>query len=169
MEEQQEKIDELVEAEIENQSLAIKGSDQFFIQQHYKYISLEQLCIATNLSPETISEYINEYETYLKSRGVNTDRKFQFNMGLDSNGNVSYSIEWPDINSIDSMLPYVGKFFYVLNKGELKGSMAQFLAKYADDRGAYKVVRTVMEQWNEQVNKENTIPLIEPQDVFGGD
>jgi len=152
--------------EDENNQPKIKQSDQYFIQQNYKHVPLEYICTATELSPQEVTAYIEEYEEYLRSQNVNPDRKFNFSIGLDQHGSVSYLIEWPDVKSVESIMPYVGKFFYLLNSGALKNSMVQFLGRYAEDKGAYSVVKEILNVWNENEKSKKETPIVSPSEVF---
>lgn len=159
-----EEINEFVEREQELES--IKNSDQLFIQENYKKMSLEDLCNATLLSPETITSYIEEYDEYLSQNGINPDKKFVFAINMDSVGNISYSIEWPDPKSVDKMLPFVGKLFFLINSGSFKSSMANFLGKYAEQKGSYTLVKKIMEDWNKFEKENREHPIVEPHEVF---
>lgn len=156
-----------MEEVIENESeLTLKNSDQYFIQNNYQNMTLEQLAHNTQLPPEDILAYIEEYEAYLKSNGINTVKKFNFTMGLSPEGTVSFGLEWPDIQSLEALLPNVGKFFFLLNAGKLKPSMVQFLAKYADDQQAHTIVRRIMQDWSQQEKLTRETPIVEPNEVF---
>jgi hypothetical protein len=122
--------------------------------------------LATDLPPDIIAEYITSYEVYLKKNGINPDNKFAFHMYLNSEGSVSYGLEWPDIKSIEGMLPFLGKFFYSMNSGQLKPSMTNFLARYAEEKGAYQIVKTIMTDWNNYITESKETPIVEPYEVF---
>jgi hypothetical protein len=166
---EQEQVKLTIEDKVKNEQerIQIKSSDQFFIQNNYQKLTLEQICLATELAPDTVTEYIEEYQEYLKSQGVSIDNKFRVNIALNSDGVVSYGLEWPDINSIEPMLEYVGKFFYLLNSGGLKQSIVAFLNEYARERSTYRLVQTILNHWNEQDQANKNKPLVEPQEVFG--
>jgi len=157
-------LNELVNNEQESPS--IKNSDQLFIQNNYQSMSLEQICAATELPPDVVTSYIETYEQYMKDHGINPNKRFVLHINLDALGNVSYGMDWPDIQSIEKLLPFVGKLFFMINSGQFKQSMANFLGRYAEERGAYTVVKNIMETWNKHEKAFKELPLIEPHEVF---
>ena len=151
----------------ENEEVTLTSANQYFIQHNYKMLPLEELCAATNLDPETVSNYITEFEEYMKDNDINVEDKFTFNININPLGNISYGVQWPNhLQTVENIVPFVGKFFYLLNRGQLKASIVQFLAKYAEERGTYKVVKDIMHVWNEQENVKKKTPIVEPHEVF---
>ena len=156
------------ENNLEQQPMIIPMSmaDQYFIRDNYQKLTLEQLALATGANPEDISAYVEAYQIYLKSEQVSDDKKLHFTINLDSTGSVSFGLEWPDLQSSEKIIPFVGKMFYLLNEGRLKPNLAAFLQQYAEERGAYTVIKSIMQSWNEQNDAVSERPIVLPNEVF---
>jgi hypothetical protein len=141
-------------------------ADQYFIRDNYQKLTLEQLSLATGANPEDISAYVEAYQIYLKSEQVSEDKRLNFTISLDTTGSVSFGLEWPDLQSSEKIVPFVGKMFYLLNEGRLKPNLAAFLQQYAEERGAYTVIKSIMQSWNEQDSYVSERPIVLPNEVF---
>src|SRR5688572_26998192 len=110
--ENQLEIDEIddFEEQLENISIA----QQNYIQNNYKKVPMEGLEAATKLSGQIIQEYIERYEHYLLSRGINPEGKFVLSFTVDAAGNVGYGIQWPKTHEIDTSAEMFGKLIYLI-------------------------------------------------------
>jgi hypothetical protein len=160
-----EELDKLVVEE--NESNPINNANQYFIQQQHNKLPLEELVLATGLSSEVITDYIERYQSYLKQHGMHLDRQFHFDIAMNVDGTLHYRIEWPDPENIEKIIPYVGRFFFLINNGSLKESMVLFLQKHGEQLNANRLVKELFTVWNNEEKNKNEKPIIQPQDVFG--
>ena len=151
--------------DFENQLSNISIAQQNYIQSNYKKLPIESLAQATQLPEVIVSAYIERYEQYLLSRGINPDGKFALTINVDETGSVGYSIQWPKAHEIDTAAEMFGKLLFLITTKKLNESIVRFLLKVGSEHNADALIHKVLEVWkkNEDAKKQ---PLIKAHEVM---
>lgn len=147
---------------------AISLANRDFIRNNYKRLDMPSLSIATGLPPELIGMYIDAYEEYLKKNGGSNNEFANFIMHVNSEGNITFGIQWPTLEKTEQILPYLGKAMYLLQSGKLREATVQFFIAMGEEKGNYKTIKTIVNGWKEAENAAGQAPLISPHEVLGG-
>lgn len=147
---------------------AISLANRDFIRANYKRLDMPSLSIATGLPPELIGMYIDAYEEYLKKNGGSTNECANFIMSVNSEGNISFSMQWPSIEKTEQILPHLGKAMYMLQSGKLREPTVQFFINMGEDKGNYRTIKTIVNGWKEAESAAGQAPLVAPHEVLGG-